>query len=44
MFALFAAGVTLSTSALGEVFTRPESLGVVLGLVLGKIVGIFGGT
>ncbi|MCP9618960.1 Na+/H+ antiporter NhaA [Nocardia otitidiscaviarum] len=44
LFALFAAGVTLSTSALGEVFTRPESLGVVLGLVIGKIVGIFGGT
>ncbi|WP_282780974.1 MULTISPECIES: Na+/H+ antiporter NhaA [unclassified Nocardia] len=44
LFALFAAGVTLSTSALGEVFTRPESLGVVLGLVLGKVVGIFGGT
>ncbi|WP_306359283.1 Na+/H+ antiporter NhaA [Nocardia sp. CC227C] len=44
LFALFAAGVTLSASALGEVFTRPESLGVVLGLVLGKIIGIFGGT
>lgn len=26
------------------VFTRPETLGVVLGLVVGKTVGIFGGT
>jgi NhaA family Na+:H+ antiporter len=26
------------------VFTRPETLGVVLGLVIGKTLGIFGGT
>ncbi|WP_067538100.1 Na+/H+ antiporter NhaA [Nocardia crassostreae] len=44
LFALFAAGVTMSVSAVGEVFTHPESLGVVLGLVVGKTVGIFGGT
>ena len=44
LFALFAAGVTISGPALGEVFTRPEPLGVVLGLVLGKTVGIFAGT
>ncbi len=44
LFALFAAGVTISGAALGEVFTRPEPLGVVLGLVLGKTVGIFAGT
>ena len=44
LFALFAAGVTISGAALGEVFTRPEPLGVVLGLVLGKTVGIFTGT
>lgn len=44
LFALFAAGVTISVTGLGEVFTRPEPLGVVLGLVVGKIVGIFGGT
>ncbi|MGG8409207.1 Na+/H+ antiporter NhaA, partial [Streptomyces sp. 12297] len=30
--------------AIGQVFTRPETLGVVLGLVVGKTVGIFGGT
>jgi NhaA family Na+:H+ antiporter len=44
LFALFSAGVVVSGGALGEVFTRPETLGVVLGLVVGKTVGIFGGT
>ncbi|MFF3846962.1 Na+/H+ antiporter NhaA [Streptomyces sp. NPDC002328] len=44
LFALFSAGVTVSGSALGAVFTRPETLGVVLGLVVGKTIGIFGGT
>ncbi|MGW3248426.1 Na+/H+ antiporter NhaA [Streptomyces sp. NPDC001070] len=44
LFALFAAGVSISAAALGEVFTRPEPLGVVLGLVVGKTVGIFAGT
>ncbi|MGX8904201.1 Na+/H+ antiporter NhaA [Streptomyces netropsis] len=44
LFALFAAGVGISPTALGEVFTRPEPLGVVLGLVVGKTAGIFAGT
>ncbi|MCP9961568.1 Na+/H+ antiporter NhaA [Streptomyces somaliensis] len=44
VFALFSAGVTVSGGALRDVFTQPETLGVVLGLVLGKTVGIFGGT
>lgn len=44
LFALFSAGVAVSGSALGAVFTRPETLGVVLGLVVGKTIGIFGGT
>ncbi|MEV6116672.1 Na+/H+ antiporter NhaA [Streptomyces sp. NPDC052109] len=44
MFALFSAGVAVSGGALGDVFTKPETLGVVLGLVLGKTIGIFGGT
>ncbi|MFB7418489.1 Na+/H+ antiporter NhaA [Streptomyces sp. NPDC056121] len=44
LFALFSAGVAVSGSALTDVFTRPETLGVVLGLVVGKAVGIFGGT
>jgi NhaA family Na+:H+ antiporter len=44
LFALFSAGVSLSGGALADVFTRPETLGVALGLVVGKTVGIFGGT
>lgn len=44
VFALFSAGVAVSGSALGEVFTQRMPLGIVLGLVLGKAVGIFGGT
>lgn len=44
LFALFSAGVSLSGHALAGVFTRPETLGVVLGLVAGKTIGIFGGT
>ncbi len=44
LFALFAAGVSVSGDALGKVFTTPEPLGVVIGLVAGKILGIFVGT
>jgi NhaA family Na+:H+ antiporter len=44
MFALFSAGVAVSGSAITDVFTRPETLGVVLGLVVGKTIGVFGGT
>ncbi|WP_128375334.1 Na+/H+ antiporter NhaA [Streptomyces cavernae] len=44
LFALFSAGVAISGGALADVFHRPETLGVVLGLVVGKTVGIFGGT
>ncbi|MEY9993166.1 NhaA family Na+:H+ antiporter [Streptomyces sp. V4I8] len=44
LFALFSAGVAVSGDALGDVFTQPETLGVVLGLVVGKTIGIFGGT
>ncbi|MFJ4008997.1 Na+/H+ antiporter NhaA [Streptomyces sp. NPDC090026] len=44
LFALFSAGVAVTGKSLGDVFTRPETLGVVLGLVVGKALGIFGGT
>lgn len=44
LFALFSAGVPLSGGALGDVFGKPETLGVVLGLVVGKTLGVFGGT
>jgi NhaA family Na+:H+ antiporter len=44
VFALFAAGVPMNAHALADVFTRAAPLGVVLGLLLGKTVGVFGGT
>ncbi|SEL39238.1 Na+/H+ antiporter NhaA [Streptacidiphilus jiangxiensis] len=44
VFALFAAGVSISPHALGQVFTEAAPLGVVLGLVVGKTFGVFGGT
>lgn len=44
VFALFAAGVTISGSALAEVFTQAAPIGIVLGLLIGKTTGIFGGT
>ncbi|MDX3228373.1 Na+/H+ antiporter NhaA [Streptomyces sp. ME19-01-6] len=44
LFALFAAGVPVSGGAVGQVFSRPETLGVVLGLVVGKTIGVFGGS
>ncbi|MGX1884474.1 Na+/H+ antiporter NhaA [Streptomyces sp. NPDC055287] len=44
LFALFSAGVSVTGGAIGGVFTQPETLGVVLGLVVGKAFGIFCGT
>lgn len=44
LFALFTAGVSISGPALAAVFTTPEPLGVVIGLVAGKTLGIFAGT
>ncbi|MCJ0872573.1 Na+/H+ antiporter NhaA [Streptomyces sp. AP-93] len=44
LFALFAAGVSISGPALAQVFTSPEPLGIVVGLVVGKVIGIFLGT
>ncbi|MDT9687033.1 Na+/H+ antiporter NhaA [Streptomyces sp. P9(2023)] len=44
VFALFAAGVSVSGDALARVFTDPEPLAVFIGLVAGKILGVFLGT
>ncbi|MBT2442983.1 Na+/H+ antiporter NhaA [Streptomyces sp. ISL-36] len=44
LFALFSAGVAVNGKSLTDVFTQPVTLGVALGLVVGKAVGIFGGT
>lgn len=40
VFALFAAGVTMTPEALRDAFTNPVAIGVVLGLVVGKPLGI----
>ena len=42
VFALFAAGVPIGGEALRAVFTEPVALGVVVGLLVGKVIGIFG--
>jgi NhaA family Na+:H+ antiporter len=44
VFALFAAGVPISAAVIGQVFTQAAPVGVLLGLVVGKSVGVFGGT
>jgi NhaA family Na+:H+ antiporter len=43
VFALLAAGVAVTPSALRDVFTGAVSLGIVAGLVVGKVVGVVGG-
>ncbi|MFD9735874.1 Na+/H+ antiporter NhaA [Umezawaea sp. NPDC059074] len=42
VFALFAAGVPIGGDALGKLFTDKIALGVMAGLVFGKVVGIVG--
>ena len=44
VFAFFAAGVTVGAGGLGAALTDAAALGVVVGLVAGKCVGVFGGT
>lgn len=44
LFAFFAAGVPISVAALGASAADPVAIGIVAGLVVGKIAGIFGGS
>ena len=44
VFAFMAAGVTVVGGGLGAAFADPAALGVVLALVVGKAVGVMGGT
>lgn len=45
IFAFFAAGVTVvGGQGIGEMLTHPVTIGVVAGLVIGKPLGIWGGT
>ncbi len=42
IFAFFNAGISMPAAALGDTLTHPITLGVILGLVLGKFAGITG--
>ncbi|WP_067845297.1 Na+/H+ antiporter NhaA [Nocardia lijiangensis] len=42
LFALFASGVPLNGKVFGELFTNRLSLAIILGMLLGKTIGIFG--
>jgi len=42
VFALFASGVPLDSAVFGSLFTDRLSLAIILGLLLGKTIGIFG--
>ncbi|MFD4403526.1 Na+/H+ antiporter NhaA [Nocardia sp. NPDC058499] len=42
LFALFASGVPINGEVLGNLFTERLSLAIILGLLLGKTIGIFG--
>ncbi|TQJ49246.1 Na+/H+ antiporter NhaA [Phycicoccus sp. SLBN-51] len=44
VFAFFAAGVTVVGGGLGATFADEVALGIMAGLVAGKLVGVFGGT
>lgn len=44
LFALFAAGVPVSGGALARAATDPAAIGVVVGLVGGKVIGVAGGS
>jgi len=42
LFALANAGIAIDFSSLGSVIVEPVSLGIIAGLILGKVLGIFG--
>lgn len=44
IFAFFAAGVTVIGGGFGKAISHPVTLGIIFGLVVGKVLGIFGST
>ncbi len=42
LFALANAGIAIDFSSIGETIMTPVSLGIMMGLILGKVLGIFG--
>ena len=43
LFAFFAAGVHIGDTSVLSVLTTPEAVGIIVGLVIGKPLGVFGG-
>ena len=44
VYAFFAAGVNFTEGGIGEVFADPVAIGVMVGLVAGKLIGVLGTT
>jgi len=42
LFALANAGITIDFSSIGTTIMEPVSVGIIVGLILGKVIGIFG--
>ncbi|MEA3512868.1 MAG: Na+/H+ antiporter NhaA [Campylobacterota bacterium] len=42
LFALANAGISIDFSSVGNTIVEPVSLGIIVGLILGKVIGIFG--
>jgi len=42
LFALANAGITIDFSSIGTTIIEPVSIGIIVGLILGKVLGIFG--
>lgn len=42
LFALANAGITIDFDSMGTTIIKPVSLGIIAGLILGKVIGIFG--
>jgi NhaA family Na+:H+ antiporter len=42
LFALANAGISIDFTSIGSTVTQPISLGIILGLIVGKVLGIFG--
>ena len=42
LFALANAGITIDFSSIGSTIVEPISVGIIAGLILGKVIGIFG--
>jgi len=42
LFALANAGISIDFDSIGAIITKPVSIGIIMGLIVGKVIGIFG--